>query len=62
MPVLRERWSMHVAKDGLTSSYCHAAGEGRVVLWTDIEHLFVCIFIFTPFCFIYLFSRARRCS
>ena len=53
---LRERWSMHVAEGGLTSSFHRAAGEGQVILWKDIEHLFVCIFFSTQFCFILFFQ------
>ena len=37
---LSERWSMHIAEDG-TSSYLPAADNRRVILWGDIEHLFV---------------------
>lgn len=47
---------MHVGEDGLTSSYRRAAGKGRVILWEDIEHLFVRNLFFTPFGFTYFFQ------
>jgi hypothetical protein len=43
---LREKWSLHVADDGLTCSYRPAADEGRVILRKEIKHLFVRILFF----------------